>query len=151
MKKLFIFISCLSLSLSCWAQTYKYIDKNGNTVFTDTPPKNEASIDSLEAVDTPTSQNLIENPENQIDINTNYMEQMKKDQDKKEQQAQKQQELKQTAWKKLKTAEKLLENAKLIRPGDFYPNAKGAGGRHTPQYKDRIIAAERNLNNAQNE
>ena len=151
MKKLFIITFCLGFSLSCWAQAYKYIDENGNTVFTDTPPQNEAKINSLEAVDISTSQNLIENPENQEEVNTHYMQQMGKDQEQKEQQAQARQELQYKARGNLKHAEMTLEEAQVIQAGDFYPNANSAGGRHTPQYTNRIKEAEKNLDKARKE
>ena len=43
MKGIVVFAAAVALALPAWAQLYKYVDKDGKTVYTDQPPANVES------------------------------------------------------------------------------------------------------------
>ena len=43
MNRFFILVAALALAPAAWSQMYKYVDKDGKTVYTDQPPANAQS------------------------------------------------------------------------------------------------------------
>ncbi|MCY4043795.1 MAG: DUF4124 domain-containing protein [Cellvibrionales bacterium] len=125
------------VSVGVHAEIYSYVNEDGQTVYTDSPP-NGVKTTKMDV-----------KPVNHSQVDTDlkkqsdqyFAEQAAKRQAKKEAIAQKQRDkkMKERLAKKVK---KQLDSAKQIRPGDLMPNKNG-GFRYTDQYKKRLAEAEK--------
>jgi uncharacterized protein YqfA (UPF0365 family) len=132
---LFGFLLCGSLSVS--AQIYSYVNEDGQTVYTDSPP-NGVKTKKLEVKTVNQTQvdNDLKKQSDKYFANQAAKRQAEKDA---VNQKKREKKMKDRVAKKVK---KQLDAAKQIRPGDLAPNKNG-GFRYTDQYKKRLADAEK--------
>lgn len=151
MNKTSVLLCMALLAPVAVAGVYKYVDEQGNTVYTDTKPKTAAPEDveklnvrdnysnSYEGATSP-----VQSPKDASDV---YKDIQYK-QEKEATLAQQRKTAKHEAKKAIDAAAAALEDAKQVKSGDMFPNP-GGGIRYTQQYLERIEAAQMNLDKAQ--
>lgn len=123
---------------------YKYTDANGNIAYSNSKPHNIES----EAVAVEQSNQIETDNKSQEYLEQSYRRDVRQSEIEKKSNQDKQAK-RNTALNTLKDAEKALEDAKTIRDGDMHPLPKG-GVRYTDQYRNRIEAAEKAVDDAKN-
>ena len=141
----------LTLTPGVMAGVYKYVDANGNTIYTDQQPKGEASqVEKLNVKEAytntmPGTVSKIESSSSQP-VFEQIQQQQKQDQDF----ATAKRKAKKAAKQAVDDAKSKLEEAKVIQAGDMLKNV-GGGIRYTQQYLQRVEAAQMALDAAQKE
>jgi len=139
---LLIAIVAVPLSSALGQAVYKYVDEDGNVVYSEQPPPQDQPSERVDVRPGPTSaqQKDAENREQQLQdaasqtTSTGDQRTSKKAE----------QQLKQ---KSVKDAEAALERAKQVGPGDRVGTA-GGGSRLRESYHERVRAAEEELQRA---
>lgn len=145
MKNIVRLMICLLLAPVCWAGVYKYVDADGNTVYSDKKPDDTTEdVERINVKDSYTnSMRSLSSEENDSTV----FHELKAKQASDETLAQSKRKAKKDAHKQMSAAEAALDKAKQVRSGDMFPNPSG-GVRYTPQYHERIEAAQKRLDDA---
>lgn len=146
--KLLILMMCLSLSSFASAEIYEIIDKDGHKTYTDVPPPDNPEAKPVTVA--PHTENSWQSDSLQQENDIYYADQEK--QERVTEEIQKRLEAENNAaTAKLDDAvmasEKALEDAQVVRPGDFLPNKK-KGMHYSQEYLDRVKEAEEALKKA---
>ncbi len=153
MNKASVLIFALMLAPVTMAGVYKYVDEHGNTVYTDKKPDNAPdNIEKLNVKDSYT--NTMQAPVKQSskaassEGESDVFKQIQNQQKAQASLAESKRQAKKDAKHSINAAQKALDESKVIRNGDMFPNKNG-GMRYTQQYLERIEAAQTKLNAAQ--
>lgn len=138
----------LTISPFSIAGVYKYVDADGNTVYTDTKPKEEqANIEKLNVKDAYTN-SMAAPAASSGSGGKDVFKDIQEQQAQETTYAESKRQAKKEAEKSVDDAQKQLDDAKTVKTGDMFPNP-GGGIRYTQQYLQRIEAAQRKLDDAQ--
>jgi type IV secretory pathway VirB10-like protein len=148
--KLFISGCCwLTLAISTQSMSadkiYESVDEQGNRTYSDSVPADAVAAQPIAIVPAPQPEKEAEASKQQAEeaVRAADQRQMQRDREKAQKQAEQA-----AAQERVKAAEAGLANAKEFREGDRQGMA-GGGSRIKPEYHDRVQAAERELQQAQ--
>lgn len=148
MKVIISAMLCLVLAPVCFASVYKYIDADGNTVYSDKKPDDVTEkVEELNVRDSYTNSMESIKPESG---NSPVFDEIRANQETRETLEQSRRKAKQEVQKQVSEAEIALEEAKQVRSGDMFPIPSG-GVRYSQQYMERIEAAQKKLDDAKDQ
>ena len=132
-------------SLQATAEAERSVDAQGNVTFSDKPVAGSVTSDRI-SIDAPSPDRIHESQqESQAIIDKANRSQQQRDATG-QREAQKSKASKQS----VENARKQLEQSKIVGEGDRQGKA-GGGTRLTPEYQERVKAAEKNLKQAEDE
>lgn len=134
------------------ANVYKYVDENGNTIYSDTKPNNAPQeVETLKVQDSYT--NTMQAPEvreSDNDADDDIFSEAESNKKKEATYKDTKRKAKKSAASAVKAAQEKLDASKEIKAGDMFPTKLG-GMRYTQQYNDRVEAAQQKLDDAQSQ
>ena len=145
MKTLLLVIITSLLTANAAAEIYEVVDEHGNKTYTNTPPQGPQKSQPIK-ID-PVETNVWSGGMKQLEADDDFYNELIKQQGLDDAAKMEKKRLWLEAKNNLKTAKEELEAAKVIRPGDYFPNS-GGGIRYTQVYKDRVKAAEQRVEKA---
>lgn len=144
-----IAIFALLLSAAANADIYEIIDENGRKTYTDKPPHDQPDARPISSSAKSANQWVSDGMQEQ---NDQYFIELKNKQAEQEsiaaELAAQQEEAERLQQQSIKNAEDALDAAKEIKAGDYYSNPNQKGLRYTQEYRDRVQAAEAELEQA---
>lgn len=149
MRKISAVICAFLLTPVVMAGVYKYVDENGNTIYTDKKP--DVAEDKVEKLNVKNSYtNTMAPPPSLTDSEDgggNALRQIQTQQKAAMTLEETKRQAKRDAKHAVTDAQKALDDAKVIQAGDMFPTSIG-GMRYTEQYLQRIEAAQSSLDAA---
>ncbi len=142
-------LAALTFYSNASAAIYKQVDEHGNVTYSDSPNPDAAKEKTL---DIPNNVNTIETGKSQQQFENEFKQSVEADKNSLHKSWEAYDKALKKAQAKLDEASMELEDAKIFGEGDRVFTKTGSGGfsRETPQYKERVSAAEARYTEAVN-